>query len=945
MAEKTHIQSSFSTGEWAPNLNARVDLAKYQNAAAYVRNFFVDYRGGVSTRMGTKYILQAFKPAFPVRLIPFQASFTIGYVLEFGQNYIRFYYQGAPVLEAPKTITGITKANPGVVTSNAHGFTNGQWVYIIGVNGMTQVNGKYYFVFGVTANTFQLLDILNQNNVNTTGYSTYTSGGTASSVYTISTPYAGADLALLKYAQNVNVMVLCHPNYAPQTLTLTSATSWALTPIVFGSSVTAPTISGINTTLAAGGVNYGYVVTAVDVNNQESNVSNVGQLLAFQDLRTTAGTNEVNWGAITGALSYNVYKAELSYIGAVPVGTQFGFIGSSTGVKFIDSNIAPDYSQSPPVAQNPFGGTGVQSITLVAGGTYTSQPSVSIAPPGAGVTATAALTFQANNCTLAFPGSNYVLGDTITLTNGITLVVNGVFPSPGPGILTSIAIFSLGGQTSSFPASPVLQVSTSGSGTGAQFNLTWFVATIVITNPGSGYGGAPAVTFTAGSPTAAASTTVGAGPIGNPSVPTFFQQRLVLAAPSNAPQTFIMSQTGNYYNLDVHDPVVASDAIIASLVSGQLNEIKSMISMPSGLMMLSNKAAWQVNGGSPGSAVAPFAIVANANAYNGASDVPPIIANYDILYVQSKGSIVRNLSYNFYNNVFTGTDISVYSSHLFFGYQINGWAWCEEPFKVAWVVRNDGNLLALTFLKEQELIGWTHCDTNGYFKSVASVTEQIQQGSVDALYTVVQRTINGTTTQYIERMADRFVTSYANAWCVDCGIQYVGAATTSFTGGEFLAGATVTGLADGIPITPFVMPTNGNFTLPSAASTVILGFAFTPQLLTLPLDTGTPTIQGKRKMIPTVTVRVVDTLGLSIGATSSPLVTMKDLVLGNLGSQTNAVVTGLVTGDAMTNINTAWTPQGQYFIQQSLPYPATILGVIPDFTVGDTNSDSRRQNQ
>lgn len=72
-----------------------------------------------------------------------------------------------------RNITAITKANPGVVTSNAHGFTNGQIVYIAGVNGMTQVNSLAFTVGGVTTDTFTL-------GVNTTAYGTYTSGGTAS---------------------------------------------------------------------------------------------------------------------------------------------------------------------------------------------------------------------------------------------------------------------------------------------------------------------------------------------------------------------------------------------------------------------------------------------------------------------------------------------------------------------------------------------------------------------------------------------------------------------------------------------------------------------------------------------------------------------------------------------------------------------------------------------
>jgi Flp pilus assembly protein TadG len=55
-----------------------------------------------------------------------------------------------------KGISGITKANPAVVTSNGHGFNNGDRVYIYGVSGMTQVNGRVYTVAGKTTNTFQL---------------------------------------------------------------------------------------------------------------------------------------------------------------------------------------------------------------------------------------------------------------------------------------------------------------------------------------------------------------------------------------------------------------------------------------------------------------------------------------------------------------------------------------------------------------------------------------------------------------------------------------------------------------------------------------------------------------------------------------------------------------------------------------------------------------------
>jgi hypothetical protein len=106
------------------------------------------------------------------------------------------------------------------------------------------------------------------------------------------------------------------------------------------------------------------------------------------------------------------------------------------------------------------------------------------------------------------------------------------------------------------------------------------------------------------------------------------------------------------------------------------------------------------------------------------------------------------------------------------------------------------------------------------------------------------------------------------------------------------------------------------------------------------LDLGEPTVQGKVKKINAVDVRVADTLGLKIGSSFSHLVEMKDLVVGNVSSmlvgQDSQIVTDLVTGDARTYLDPTYTVPGQYCIQQDQPFPATILGVIPQVEIGDT---------
>lgn len=934
-------QATFNSGEWAPSLFARVDLQKYRSGAALLENFFIDYRGGASTRMGTKYILQAYNSAFPVRIIGFQPGFTVGYILEFGQNYLRFYFQGSPILEDTFPITDITQANPAGVTVTGNPYAANDWIFITGVVGMTQVNDRYFQVLASGGGGVTLAD-LNGVPIDSTAYTAYVSGGTAQRVYTLQTPYAATDLALLKFAGNLNQLILTHPSYPPAVLTLVTATNWTLTNISFGSTALPPTGVTITTTLGTGSVNYAYGVTSLDSAGQESELSAVGALANKLDIRSVAGSNQIAWTASANAVAYNVYESSVSYFGVVPAGVSFGFIGTCKGVDFIDSNIGPDFSQAPPIAENPFVGGGVASVTVTAPGAYTTVPTVIMSGGSPVIPATLAASLSVTAATIGTPGSGYVVGDIVNYLNGVSVKVLTVF---GGSSVATIAIVSSGSVTAGTAPSVENPTSTSGVGVGLQLNLTWGVSSVAVISPGAGDFTGATVAFSSGAATATATLLPALS--GAPSVPSFCQQRLVLAAPPTAPQTFYMSQPGSYFNFNTSNPVEADDTITETIVSTTQQTIKSIISATSGMVVLTDKAVWLVNGGSSGSAITPTNAVVNPQSFVGASDVPPIQANWSILHVAAKGASVRELAYNIYFNVFTGSDISITSSHLFFGFEITEWAWAESPFYVAWAVRNDGVMLTLTFLKEQEFIGWTHQTTQGLFKSVATVTEATSDaGNVDAVYVVAQRSINGNTVQYIERIADRvFPNGLSSAWCVDSGVQYVGTPGLSFTGAEHLAGAVVTGLATDdlgnvTVITAFVMPVNGEFTLPAPTppgstgyTTVTVGLGFTAQLQTLAIDISRMQIQGEVKKIPYVDVRVNETLGLWIGADSSDIVPMKDLILGNVSSmltgQPSQVVTGLVSGDARTILTSTYTVPGQYYIQQPYPYPATILGVFP----------------
>lgn len=93
------------------------------------------------------------------------------------QNYCFFVHSGLTWDGGdPVAIEGATQADPVVITSTAHGLSDGDNVYIDDVVGMTELNETYYTVANKTADTFEL------SGVDGTGFTAYASGGTAKKV-------------------------------------------------------------------------------------------------------------------------------------------------------------------------------------------------------------------------------------------------------------------------------------------------------------------------------------------------------------------------------------------------------------------------------------------------------------------------------------------------------------------------------------------------------------------------------------------------------------------------------------------------------------------------------------------------------------------------------------------------------------------------------------------
>jgi hypothetical protein len=304
MARSAPAFSSFTAGEVSPRMEGRVTLETYREGLADMTNLLVMPQGGVTRRPGTEYLGEVKSSANAARLIPFQFKTTDTYILEFGDQVMRVFRNGLQVIDATdKTITDVTQEDPGVITSNSHGFSNGDEIYIDSVAGMTELNGRNYRVANRTTNKFTLTNLFGDA-IDTTGFTAYTSGGTATEIYNIATPYAVADLPALRFVQSADTMFIVHPSYAIRTLTRTADNNWTFaTPTITGSPSPA---------LNTGADNYPSVVTFFEQRLVYGATNNNPQTLWF-----SKNGDYNNFTAGTGADDALIYTIASNQVNAI----------------------------------------------------------------------------------------------------------------------------------------------------------------------------------------------------------------------------------------------------------------------------------------------------------------------------------------------------------------------------------------------------------------------------------------------------------------------------------------------------------------------------------------------------------------------------------------------------------------------------------------------------
>lgn len=228
MAKVSYLQASFVGGELSPRLDGRADISKFRAGARTVENFIILAHGGAKKRSGTRFVVEQKSATDDVILVPFQYNVEQAYMLMFGPGYVWFFKDKGIITHAPVSISDITRANPAVVTTTSpHGLSNGQHVIIQSVGGMVEVNNRRFVVANASGDTFEL------QGVNSSTYTAYTSGGSASAIVELTTTYTASQLPELTFTQTNDTLYVAHKAHPLRKISRSSHTAWSLqTPTI-----------------------------------------------------------------------------------------------------------------------------------------------------------------------------------------------------------------------------------------------------------------------------------------------------------------------------------------------------------------------------------------------------------------------------------------------------------------------------------------------------------------------------------------------------------------------------------------------------------------------------------------------------------------------------------------------------------------------------------------
>ena len=402
---------------------------------------------------------------------------------------------------------------------------------------------------------------------------------------------------------------------------------------------------------------------------------------------------------------------------------------------------------------------------------------------------------------------------------------------------------------------------------------------------------------------------------GYPRSVAMHEQRLCFGGTSSQPNTIWCSQIDNFENFKTG--VTASDAVQFTLAASEGNRINWMYSQ-SQLLIGTSGDEWTIGSADSSASLSATNVQASRQSSYGSKYMRAALVNDVLLFVQRNGRKVRELVYELNKDGWVAPDLTLLAEHITSG-EIVEVAYQQQPDAVLWCVRGDGTLIAMTYERDQKVVGW-HRHVIADNADVESVATIYGNQTEDEVWMVVKRTVSGQTYRTIERFPllwrKHLDEETAASWRYLDGWSKIdaGAAGRTQAGLERFNGKTVTVVQEGQdPVTRTVA--SGAITVPAATAGYV-GLPYTSTLtpMKLDMDLEDGSSQGRKKRIHKIIARLYKSRGGEISTNNG---------------QWYALADTLSTGDQKMILAGAFGFDADVTLRQTAPYPMAVIALQP----------------
>ena len=412
---------------------------------------------------------------------------------------------------------------------------------------------------------------------------------------------------------------------------------------------------------------------------------------------------------------------------------------------------------------------------------------------------------------------------------------------------------------------------------------------------------------------------------GYPAAIAVFEQRICYAGTTHQPQTIRGSAIDDYENFKAGTD--DTSAFTYTLAAQERNSIQWLVAQRV-LLVGTNAGEWSIGGSNDTSLTASNVTVRRQSNY-GSSPLQAKLINDVVLYTQRLGNKVREMTFSYEKEGYLSPDLTLLAEHITESGIIDT-AFQRVPQSIYWGITAAGQLIGMTYERDQEVVGWHRHPSQGLFEAIAVVSTGA--GHDQIWVTVKRQRISGgvlTDYRYIEVFDTAEWTDKADCFYVDSGKTYSGASTSTITGLAHLEGLSVSILANG-SVQPNKTVASGQITLDVAATKAQVGLPYETIIEPMRLDSDPAAgiTQSQTKRIHEVSLRLNNSLGLTYGDG----LTERYLTFRKTSDPMDSSPP-LFTGDKDIEFDGDFDVDPKLIIKQAQPLPLCLLAINIKYSI------------